>query len=101
MYVPFIRNRHGEHAVVRSIHWLRRTFRQGGLQWIRRDGQPIAGHILQRRGPVLKFVVLGKISGEWAPVKLGATDALYFFGIQYAKELGCTFIDFGSCSPVS
>jgi len=38
MYVPFIRNRHGEHAVIRNIDWLRRTFCHGGLQWIRRDG---------------------------------------------------------------
>ena len=96
MYVPFIRNRHGEHAVIRNIDWLRRTFGHGGLQWIRRDGQPIAGQILQRRGPILKFVVLGKVSEEWAPVKSGTTDALYFFGIQHAKELGCTLIDLGS-----
>jgi len=99
MYVPFIRNRHGEHAVIRNIDWLRRTFGHGGLQWIRRDGQPIAGQILQRRGPILKFVVLGKISEEWAPVKSGTTDALYFFGIQHAKELGCKLIDLGGCRP--
>lgn len=100
MYVPFIRNRYGDHAVVRSIEWLRRTFRRhGGLQWVRRGGRPIAGRILQRRGPVLKFVVLGKIGGEWAPVKSGATDALYFFGLHHARELGCKLIDLGSCRP--
>ena len=42
---------------------------------------------------------MGKLSGEWAPVKSGTTDTLYFFGIQHAKELGCTLIDLGSCRP--
>ncbi|MGH7791976.1 MAG: hypothetical protein ACREOB_06625, partial [Thermodesulfobacteriota bacterium] len=99
MYVPFVRNRHGEHALIRDIHRSRRMFRQGGLQWIRCNGRPIAGRIFQRRDHVLKFVAQGTVNGEWSPVKEGAIAALYFFGIDHAKQLGCKLIDLGVSRP--
>jgi len=99
MYVPFIRKRHGEQAVVRNIYWMRRIFDQGGLLWVRRSGQPIAGMIFQRRNQVLELAGLGTVNGEWAPVKAGAATALYFFSIKHAKELGCEIVDFGGCRP--
>lgn len=99
MYVPSVRNRYGEQAVIRDIHRMRRVFRQGGVQWIRRSGQPIAGRILQKQGQILKFVIQGTVNGERSSVKAGAIAALHFFGINHAKELGCKYVDFGGSRP--
>jgi hypothetical protein len=74
-------------------------FRKGGLQWILRNGEPIAGRIFQRRDEVFKFVAQGMANGERSNVEAGATAALYFFGITYAKKTGCRLIDLGHCRP--
>ena len=99
MYVPFIRSRYGEHAVIRSIHWLRRIFHHGGLLWVRQNGQPIAGLLFQRRQQLLRSIVLGTLHGEWAPMEAHASAALYFALVKHAKALGCQRVDFGSCRP--
>ena len=87
MYVPFIRKRHGSYAVVRSAHWVRRIFRQGGLLWVYRDDQPISGLIFQQQDQIIKLVVAGTINGESAPIKAGAMAALYFFSIEHGKTV--------------
>jgi hypothetical protein len=99
MYVPFMMKRHGEQAVVRSIDQLRRRFYQGGLLWVLRGEQPIAGAVLQLNRHALRLLVLGTKNGDWAPVKSGALAALYLFTINQAKELGCKLVDLGGFRP--
>ena len=99
MYVPFIRNRHGDQAVIRNVYWMRRIFRRGGLIWIRHNGRPIAGALFEQRNQVLGAAVFGTADGEWTPVKMGALAALYFCMVKYAKEFHCTLIDLDGCRP--
>jgi len=99
MYVPFVLKRHGQQAVVHDIYRIRRIFYRGGLLWVMRSGQPIAGVIFQKKNHILHFWVLGTVNGEWAPVKAGAIAALYLFSIKLAKKLGCKLVDFGGCRP--
>lgn len=99
MYVPFVRNRHRESAIVRSVHQLRRWFRQGGLLWVRQGDQRVAGGLVQERDRVLHLRALGTANGEWAPVKAGALAALYYYGIEYARNQGCKRVDFGGSRP--
>lgn len=99
MYVPLIRKRHGEQAFVRNIYWVRRVFRRGGLIWARRHGEAVAGGIFQLRDKTLVFEILGTLDGEWEIVEEGGIAALYIFIINYAKKIGCKFIDFGGCRP--
>ena len=99
MYAPFIRNRHGEQAVIRNVYWMRRIFRRGGLIWMRHNGRPIAGVLFQRQNQVLGLAVFGTVDGDWAPVDMGAFVGLYFFSVKYARELHCTLIDLDGCRP--
>ncbi len=99
MYVPFIRSRHGERAVVRDFYRMRQAFRQGGLLWVLRDSERISGQLFRRRREVLQVVAMGTAKGELTPVKDGAGTALDLFTINHAKELGCKFIDFGGSRP--
>lgn len=99
MYVPFMRSRHGERAVVRDFYRMRQAFRQGGLVWVLRDNERISGQLFRRRREVLQVMAMGTAKGELTPVKDGAGTALDLFSINHAKELGCKFIDFGGSRP--
>jgi len=95
MYVPFMSNRHGKHAVIRNVHQLHKWFRHGGLVWVRRRDQRLAGSLLQRREDVVYKRAIGTADGDWAPAKAGALAALYYYELQYARTQGCARVDFG------
>ena len=99
MYVPYIRNRHGEQARIQNFYKLRRCFHQGGLIWLMQDGEPIAGAVFQQRNDVLRFLLLGTANGDLARVKTGALAALYFFIFKHAQELRCKLIDLRGSRP--
>ncbi|HSE84317.1 MAG TPA: hypothetical protein VLB01_07195 [Thermodesulfobacteriota bacterium] len=99
MYVPFIRSRHGERAVVRDFYQMRRAFHQGGLIWVLRGKERISGQLFRRQNQVLQVLALGTAKGDLTPIKDGAGTALDLFTINHAKELGCKFIEFGGSRP--
>jgi hypothetical protein len=99
MYVPYLRKRHGSLAFIRNEHHMRRAFRRGGILWVQRDGQRIAGDLFQLRGGVLYALGVGTIGGDFMLMKEGVSAALYFFLIKYARERRCLYIDFGSSPP--
>jgi hypothetical protein len=100
MYVPYMRRRHGELAAVRGLHQLRRAFRRGGMLWVLRDGQRIAGGLFYQRDGVLCPLAVGTAGGDPTLTKRGALAAVYFFYLQYAHSQRCTRIDFGGSPPV-
>lgn len=100
MYVPFVKKRHGEFAVIHNLHQLRRAFRRGGLIWVRRGDQRIAGGLFEQRGDVLRWVALGTAGGDLTLMKQGALAALYIFEIKCAEERRCASIDFGGTPPI-
>jgi hypothetical protein len=100
MYIPYVQKRHGEFAVVHSLHRLRRAFRRGGLIWVTRDDRRIAGGVFEQRRDVLKWVALGTAQGDLTLLKQGALAALYVFHIRCAEARGCTSIDFGGTPPI-
>jgi hypothetical protein len=100
MYIPSMRRRHGERAVIRNLHQLRRAFRHGGIIWIQRDRQRFAGGIFQQRRRTLHLVALGTAGGDPVWAKKGAIAALYLFSIEYASDHGCARIDFGGTPPI-
>jgi len=99
MYRPYARRRHGDLAIDRNVHQLRRVFRAGCLLWVTHRGQPLAAMLLLSRGHVLKLVVLGTIDGDLEALDLGALAALYLFSIEYADERGLTAVDLGGVRP--
>ncbi|MGH7230647.1 MAG: hypothetical protein ACREJU_04725 [Nitrospiraceae bacterium] len=100
MYEPLMRKRHADFAVIHNPDRLRRAFRHGGLIWVRRGGQRVAGGIFEQRNDELRFLSLGTADGDPALVKAGALAALYVFEIACANERGCAAIDFGGSPPI-
>jgi GNAT acetyltransferase-like protein len=95
MYVPFVRQRHGATAFVRSLRHLRALSRRGGIVWIERAGQRIAGLSFQRRGRRLRMLSIGTLNGDYSLVKVGAMAALYVAALEYARTHGCSVVDSG------
>lgn len=100
MYVPYLRKRHGELAIVRNLPQMRRAFRRGGILWVLRDGQRVAGGLFYQRNDVLYPLAVGTAGGDFTLTKKGALAAVYFFYLQYAHSQRCTRIDFGGSPPV-
>jgi hypothetical protein len=99
MYVPFTHTRHGELASMRKPHDLRYRLGWGGILWILRDGQRVAGIQFEQNRQTLGLLALGIANGDLALVRDGAIAALYYHVIRLARELRCTTVDFRGSRP--
>lgn len=99
MFVPYTLARHGAEAYVKGFHHLQRSFRHGGILWLRRDGQPVAGELFERVGDTLVLQAIGVAGGEMALRQQGAVAALYVHIIEHAQRTGCTAIDMRGSRP--
>ncbi len=99
MYVPFIRRRHGHESIVTNRARLRRCFRQGGVMWVVRGEERVAGLLFRVRGRTLDLVVIGTADGALDALHDGAAFALDLFLFEHARSLGCTGVDFGGSRP--
>jgi hypothetical protein len=99
LYVSFSRARHGAMAIIRGRQYLRRFIRKGGILWVMRDNQPLAGVLFERNNDVLNMQAIGMVTGE-LPLKMrGIMAALYYHSIAHARQLGCAEVNFGATRP--
>lgn len=98
-YLPFMRNRHGDEAVVRSSRRLRRRFRRGGILWIHRGGERVAGVLIEFRRGVLAALAIGVARGDAGIVREGAFAAIYRALLDHAQRSGCTAVDLRGSRP--
>jgi hypothetical protein len=100
MYVPYIVQRHGSLAMVRTFDQLKRRFdREGGLLFVEWKGQHIAGVLYTVQGETFSFLLLGVKDADFGYVRMGAIAALYYSAISWAQKLGCEQMDFGGSRP--
>ncbi|MDR4460409.1 MAG: hypothetical protein MRJ67_07810 [Nitrospirales bacterium] len=96
MYAPFSHVRHGAMAIIRGRQELRRSSRKGGILWIMRDNQSLAGMLFVRNKDILDMQALGIVKEE-LPLKMrGIMAALYYHSIAHARQLGCAEVNFGA-----
>lgn len=99
VYRPFMRNRHGEMAFLRSLEDLRRRAARGGVLWVQRDGKQVAALLYERKEEMLDLLALGTVEGNIHLEREGAIAALYYFILQWARDIGCTSLDFRGSRP--
>jgi hypothetical protein len=99
MYVPYVRGRHGADAYIQSDRRLRRTFRQGGLLWVSRDGERRAGLLFEHRQGTLVSAATGAAGDPARPLREGAIAATYVHMLDYARSAGCAEIDLRGSRP--
>jgi hypothetical protein len=98
-YRPYIRTRHGGDAHLRSTRWFRHRLRDGGLVWIEREGQPVAGFTYDLRAPVLRRLTGACARGDAGLLRIGAMSATYQACFEMAPALDCTEVDLRNCRP--
>lgn len=95
MYLPSIARQYRDLARPANEDWLRSCFRRGRIIWAMQGAETLAGVVVDVIDNVLYFRVTGGRGGDAGKFKEG--DALYLFAVQYAKEQGCSRVEFGSC----
>lgn len=98
-YRPYTLSRFGEDAFLRSSRWFRDRFRHGGLIWIERDDDTIAGMTYDVRGRALRRLAFACVRGDAALLGTGAASATYLACFDVARQRGADVVDFRNCRP--
>jgi len=98
-YLPTSYRRHGEDAFVRDERSLRRSHARGGILWIKKGEERVAGALYEQDNGVLQLLAFGLRGGDAALRKRGALVAAYLNLCLQARALGCHSIDFRACRP--
>jgi hypothetical protein len=101
MFIPFIGKRHGESAVICDYEYFLNKFRKKGsmLNFILKDGIPVAGSLTELIGRKLRLTGLGIIDGREDIMRMGVIGAIYYFELQNAVDSGMPSINVGGTSP--
>jgi hypothetical protein len=99
-HAPFVNRRHGELAHLRNIYRLRRMFGRGGLLWIERNGEPVAGLVFERQPGRFRMIVVGMVGEDKRLMGEGVPSAAYYFSILQARHEGRGIVDLGGVRPV-
>lgn len=97
MYVPSMRGRHGDGAIIVPLARMQKRARDGWLLRILKDGEVVAAGLVHPAGDTCYFLWMGVPAGR--PMAEGATSALYYFGIRHAFDQGYRMLDFGTSRP--
>ena len=98
-YIPYTQARFGPDAFLRSHRWFRDGFRRGGLVWIERDGEPIAGMTYDLRDASLRRLAFACVRGDASLLRTGAASATYLAGFDIARQHRCKSVDFRNSRP--
>lgn len=98
-YRPYIRARYGTDAHLRSCDWFHRRFRDGGLVWIDRGCDRVAGILYDVRGRILRRLAVACVGGDAGLLQTGALSATYSACLELARSVGCDEVDFRNCRP--
>jgi hypothetical protein len=98
-YLPFITARHDELAIARERPVLRRHFSHGGVMWVSKDDEEVAGLLYRVDGRVLSLLVLGTLDGSLEARRQGLLDAIKLLAIEFALGRGLEWVDLGGCMP--
>lgn len=99
MYIPFSKNRHREGPIQSSIETAYESG-SGGILFIKRDNERVAGLTFQRRNTTIVARMIGVLDGKNELFKQSVIGAVYYFLIKYAKECGYEKIDFDYATPI-
>lgn len=98
-YRPYTSARHGDAAYLRPKGWFLRRFRRGGLIWIERRQEPVAGLTYDVHGRSLRRLAAACTRGDATLLRTGAMSATYLACFDLARTLGCDMVDLRNCRP--
>jgi hypothetical protein len=89
MYLPYIKDRFGDGAGITPRGRLRKMFDDGELLRVKRNGEYLAGMLIDYQGDSAGLRIIGVRDGNWAHVQAGAIAALYEFSLNHLERRGC------------
>jgi hypothetical protein len=98
MHVPYITNRFGESAILRSYSTMMESA-DCDLLLIKYRGEYIAGSVLEYRCGAARARILGVVDGRRDYVRIGAISAIYYFELHYLSGRGYTKMHRGRSWP--
>jgi hypothetical protein len=93
MFLPLIKNRYGDNAIIESYEEMKRYFLKGFLLLVLSGNQAVAGVLCLVKDNALIMRRTGALDADDMYIKNGAQNALYLFAIFQAKELGLELVD--------
>lgn len=94
MYLPLIRSKHGDSLVKSPKRHVIRQASKGALLQVLKDDRVVAAGVVMPEDDALFFLWLGIAPECMENPPKAVMSAVYYFGIQYAHELGCWAVDF-------
>lgn len=98
-YRPYTLSRFGEDAFLRPSRWFQDRFGRGGLIWIERDREAIAGMTYDFQGHSLRRLAFACVRGDADLLRTGAASATYLACFDIARQHRCDVVDFRNCRP--
>ncbi len=95
MYVPYIRRRHSQEAVLPSFGEIKKYFNRGGLCFVKEKEKYVAAGVIELNGDTLSSKKIGVLNGDTAFLKKNVLPALHLFYFRLARERKIKKIDFG------
>ena len=95
MYRPYMRNTHGNRAVIVPYEHMIRHADIGELILVKQGEEAVAGAMILFERRQVRTWSLGVRDGDHEHVRRGATAALYYFNMLYLQELGIEACNFG------
>jgi hypothetical protein len=100
MYLPYISSRFGEASSIKSYAESKAYYRRdGGIVFVRKSGNPVAGILFRIIGKTLYAYILGLHQGGEEFSEYLATQAALLFLIKYAKSNNMKSLDYGISLP--
>lgn len=96
MYLPFMKDRHQDLAVVMGYKELKRLYRYGGLILVTQHGQPVAGTVLAIIDGVCYGIIEGVLDADPDLFQKRVNTLLYWYAILWAKEHGVNVCHMGA-----
>lgn len=100
MYVPYLRSRFGDEALIESQRKVMHQCRKGELLQILRGDSVVAAAAIHVLGNRLAWVWVGQPDGIEEELSRGAFSAMYYYTILHAFECGCRRVDFFGSRPL-
>jgi len=99
MYLPYILKRHGKSAKPSIFYELKKGFRNGGLLFVKQDGEYLSGLLYAIYDNEVHNVCSGTYEGREDYYANGAVQAARYFLTQWSKQQGYKVIDHGLSNP--
>lgn len=98
MYLPYTSDRHGKSAICVNFHAIRHLFeRDNKLMMIKYNDEYVFGSLFYVKRDKAIATYTGLMEGKDDCLKRSVSAASYYFLIQWAKENGINYLDFGKC----